>query len=242
MSEQEQSAKPTPAQTVHDLSEDALGFGSTELRTVRDLLLRPRIVLESWMTLGATGGGLYARPLRLYLALNAILMLALFLSGGSGHMITALPPEMLDPLIETSGKSRDAFLADADGWMTLFMVPLLSALYVMAIAPLLRWWDPENLGWRRGLRAGFAFLNAWTLLLLPISWFLYGQGWPALIASIAMWVMGIATFLRMGKGRWYRTTGPGVGKALVALIALFAISLVGGMAITAIGLAAGLWF
>lgn len=97
-------------------------------------------------------------------------------------------------------------------------------------------------GTRRGLRAGFAFLNAWTLLLLPISWLLYGQGWAALIASFAMWVMGIATFLRMGEGRWYRTTGPGVGKALVALIALYAISLVGGMAITAIGLAAGLWF
>lgn len=242
MSEQEQSAKPTRAQAVHDLSEDALGFGSTEVRTLRDLLLRPRLVLESWMTLGATGGGAYARPLRLYLALNAILMLMLFLSGGSGHMITALPPEMLDPLIKTSGKSRDAFVADADSWMTLFMVPLLSALYALAIAPLLRWWDPENLGWRRGFRASFAFLNAWTLLMLPISWFLYGQGWPALLASIAMWAMGIGTFLRMGRGRWYRTTAAGVAKSLTALISLYAISLVGGMAITAIGLAAGLWF
>ena len=47
MSKQEQSAKSTRAQTVHDLSEDALGFGSTEVRTLRDLLLRPRLVLES---------------------------------------------------------------------------------------------------------------------------------------------------------------------------------------------------
>ena len=194
------------------------------------------------MTLDATGGGLYARPLRLYLALNAILMLMQFLSGGSGHMITALPPEMLNPLIETSGKSRDAFVADADGWMTLFMVPLLSALYAVAITPLLRWWDPETLGWRRGFRASFAFLNAWTLLLLPISWFLYGQGWPTVLASFAMWVMGVVTFMRMGKGRWYRTAPLGVAKALAALLCLYASSLVGGMAITAIGLAAGLWF
>lgn len=242
MSEQEQSAKPTRAQTVHDLSEDALGVGSVDLRTARDLLVRPRQVLESWMVLGPTGGGLYTRPLRLYLALNAILMLMLFLSGGSGHMITALPPEMLDPLIETSGKSRDAFVADADSWMTLFMVPLLSALYALATAPLLRWWDAENLGWRRGFRASFAFLNAWTLLMLPISWFLYGQGWPAVLASFAMWVMGVVTFLRMGRGRWYRTVGAGVAKGLTALISLYAISLIGGMAITAIGLAAGLWF
>lgn len=242
MSEQDQSAKPTRAQTVHDLSEDALGFGSTEMRTLRDLLLRPRLVLESWMTLGATGGGAYARPLRLYLALNAILMLMLFLSGGSGHMITALPPEMLDPLIESSGKSRDAFLADADGWMTLFMVPLLSAFYALAIAPLLRWWDPENLGWRRGFRASFAYLNAWTLLILPISWFLYGQGWTVTLASAAMWVAGVATFLRMGRGRWYRTTGSGVAKALMILVCLSLVATVGAMAITAVGLAAGRWF
>jgi hypothetical protein len=242
MSEHEQSAKPTRSQTVHDLSEDALGVGSDELRTARDLLVRPRFVLESWMTLGATGGGAYTRPLRLYLALNAILMLILFLSGGSGHMVAGLPAEFLAPLIETSGKSRDAFVADADSWMTLFMVPLLSALYALATAPLFRWWDAENLGWRRGFRASFAYLNAWTLLMLPISWFLYGQGWTALLASTAMWVMGVVTFVRMGKGRWYRTIGAGVGKGLVVLLSLCAIGFLGSTIITAIGLAAGLWF
>lgn len=242
MSEQEQSAKPTRSQTVDELSEDALGFGSVDLRTARDLLVRPRQVLESWMVLGPTGGGLYTRPLRLYLALNAILMLVLFLSGGSSYMLTGLPPEMLNPLIEASGKSRDAFLADADNWMTLFMVPVLASLYALVSAPLFRWWDAEVLGWRRGFRAGFAYLNAWTLPVLPISWFLYGQGWPALVASLAMWVLGLVTFLRMGRSRWYRGVGPGVAKALVVMVCLYAVSLVGGMAITAVGLAAGLWF
>jgi len=242
MSEQDEAAKPTRAQTVHDLSEDALGFGSVDLRTARDLLVRPRQALETWMVLGPTGGGLYTRPLRLYLALNAILMLMLFLSGGSGHMITALPPEMLNPLIEGSGKSRDAFLADADNWMTLIMVPVLATLYALVAAPFFRWWDAEDLGWRRGFRAGFAYLNAWTLPVLPISWFLYGQGWLALIASITMWVLGVITFLRMGRGRWYRTIGFGVAKSLAVMVCLYAASLVGGMAIAAVGLAAGRWF
>ena len=242
MNEQEQSAKSTRAQTVHDLSEDALGVGATEARTVRDLLLRPRLVLESWMTQGATGGDVYARPLRLYLALNAILMLVLFLSGGAGHMVAGLPAEMLDPLIETSGKSRDAFLSDADGWMSLMMVPFLATLYALVTAPLFRWWDVEDLGWRRGFRASFAYLNAWTLWILPLSWFLYRQGSPAVIASAAMWMLGVVTFIRMGKGRWYRTTGPGIAKALMILICLWLAGIGGGMVITAVGLAAGLWF
>lgn len=242
MSEQEQSAKPTRSQTVDELSEDTLGFGSVDLRTARDLLVRPRQVLETWMVLGPTGGGLYARPLRLYLALNAILMLVLFLSGGSSYMLTGLQPEILNPLIEASGKSRDAFLADADSWMTLIMVPVLATLYALVTAPLFRWWDAEDLGWRRGFRASFAYLNAWTLLILPISWFLYDQGWTALLASLAMWVAGVATFLRMGRGRWYRSTGPGVAKALAILVGLASVGALGGIAITAVGMAAGRWF
>jgi hypothetical protein len=242
MSKQEQSAKPTRSQTVDELSEDTLGFGSADLRTARDLLVRPRQALETWMSLGPTGGGLYTRPLRLYLALNAILMLVLFLSGGSTYMLTGLPAEMLNSLIETSGKSRDAFLADADNWMTLIMVPFLATLYALVTAPLFRWWDAEDLGWRRGFRASFAYLNAWTLLILPISWFLYGQGLLALLASLAMLAAGVVTFLRMGRGRWYRSSGPGVAKALVILVCLSSVGTLGGMAISGIGLAAGLWF
>lgn len=242
MSEQEQSAKTSRSQTVDDLSEDALGFGSTDLRTARDLLLRPRQVLESWMTLGPTGGGRYTRPLRLYLALNAILMLVLFLSGGSGLMLQGIPPEALAPIIEGSGKSYDAFMADADNWMTLIMVPVLSSLYAVAIAPLLRWWDRNDVSWRQSFRAGFAYLNAWTLPVLLISWFIYGEGWVALAASVAMLGLGVVTFLRMGRGRWYRATGAGVAKALVVAAALYLVSLIGGQFIVAVGLTAGRWF
>ena len=44
------------------------------------------------MTLGPTGGGAYARPLRFYVALCGILMLQLFLMGGTELWLNALPP------------------------------------------------------------------------------------------------------------------------------------------------------
>ena len=55
-------------------------------------------------------------------------------------------------------------------------------------------------------------------------------------------MLGVVTFIRMGKGRWYRTTGPGIAKALMILICLWLAGIGGGMVITAVGLAAGLWF
>lgn len=238
MTDQETS-RSARAQTIDDLSEDALGVGSTDLRTIRDVLLRPRQVLDAWMTQGATGNGRYARPLRLYLALNGVLMLVQFLNGGSGNLLRGLPPELLLPTIEASGKTRDAFIADADGWMSLITVPLLATLYVVTATPLLRWWDPDKLGWRRGFRAACAYLNAWTVPLLPIAWFLYGAGPLAALASLAMAVLGLVAFLRMGRGRWYRSPLAGFGKALILATAIAVIGLLGSMLVAAIGLYAG---
>ena len=234
-----ENTRSARAQTIDDLSEDALGVGSTDLRTIRDLLLRPRQVLEAWMTQGATGAGRYARPLRLYLALNGVLMLIQFLNGGSANLLRGLPPEVLLPAIEASGKTRDAFIADADGWMSLITVPLLATFYVVAATPLLRWWDPERLGWRRGFRAACAYLNAWTVPLLPIAWFLYGAGPLAALASLAMAVLGLVAFLRMGRGRWYRSPLVGGVKAVILTAVIAVIGLLGSILVAAIGLYAG---
>ncbi|WP_395943483.1 hypothetical protein [Brevundimonas sp.] len=230
----------TRKQAFKDLSEDALGFGGAEVRTARDLLIRPRLVLQAWMIEGPTGGGIYAKPLRLYLALNAILMLVVFLRGGmDGVLAQAGLAEIVNPLIEQSGKSRDAFMADADGWMSFVTVPILAPLYALAVLPFLRWWDAEDLGWRRGFRAAFAYLNAWTVPMLPAFWFIYGAGPVAAIGSLLLFVLGVAVFLRMGRGRWYRGVLPGLGKGLVLQIAVSVLMMVGSWLVTGIGLLAG---
>ncbi|MFN3932069.1 MAG: hypothetical protein ACK4JY_10005 [Brevundimonas sp.] len=224
---------------LNDLSEDALGFGARELVTMRDLLLRPRHVLEAWMTAGPSGGGHYARPLRLYLGLNAILMLILFLRGGTTLMLAGVPDLYLQPLIEASGKSRDGFLADADGWMTLVLVPLVSVAYACVAAPLLRWWDPETLGWRRGFRAAFAYLCAWTVPILPFAWWSFSTDPVGQALGLALILVGIVTFLRMGAGRWWRAPAAGFGKAVALSIALWFAGTVGLLPVLAIGLLAG---
>lgn len=226
---------------LHALSEDTLGFGVAELKTARDVLIRPRLALEAWMTGGPTGGGQYARPLRLYLVLNAVLMLILFLRGGAGPMLSGLPPEIMADFIAQSGKSRDAFLADADAWMTLVMVPILAAGYALAAALLLRWWDPEDLGSRRGFRAAFGWLCAWTVSMMPLSWWAYGNDPVTPWIALAISVLAIVAFMRMGGGRWYQSPAGGLLKGFVLAVAVQIVGIIGMIPILAIGVLAGIY-
>jgi hypothetical protein len=234
-------AGPARKQAIKDLSEDAFGFGQVDLRTLRDLVLRPREVLEGWMSLGATANGRYARPLKLYLALSAVAMLILFLRGGMAFALEGLPSGALDGLIHSSGKSRDAFMADADGWMSLLLVPLSSLVQAVSIAPLMRWWDTERLGWTKGFRSTFAFLNAAAVLTLPFAWLSQGNGPLAGAAMIGSLAVTVTTFLRMGRGRWYQTALPGLAKGGVLLIVWILASTITSTMIIFIGIAAGLW-
>lgn len=219
-----------------ELAEDVLGLGGREIVTVRDLLLRPAEVLRAWMEAGPEGGGAYARPLRLYLGLNAILMLFLFLQGGADFVLDGFPPELMAPLLERSGKSLDAFVADADGWMTLVMVPLLSAAYALAAVPFLRLWDKDDLGWRRGFRATFGWLCAWTVLMLPLSWWGFGTGPVQAVVSAVIVALGIVAFVRMGHGRWFKTRLMGVIKGVALMIAVQVAAMFGGILVGGIGI------
>jgi len=226
---------------LHALSEDTLGFGVAELKTARDVLIKPSHALEAWMTGGPTGGGQYARPLRLYLVLNAVLMLILFLRGGAETWLSGVPPEFMNDLLERSGKSRDAFLADADAWMTLVMVPILSACYALIAAPLLRWWDPEDLGARRGFRAAFGWLCTWTVPMMPLSWWAYSGGAAASWIALAIFILAIVAFMRMGAGRWYQSPAGGFLKGFALAVAMQVAGVIGTVPILIIGLLAGVY-
>lgn len=219
-----------------ELADDILGFAGREVVTARDLLLRPATVLRSWMEAGPEGGGAYARPLRLYLGLNAILMLVLFLRGGAGFLLDNFPPDMMESLLRQSGKSLDVFVADADGWMTLVMVPLLSVFYVLASAPLLRLWDREDLGWRLGFRAAFGWLCAWTVPMLPLAWWGFGAGPAAAFVSAAISLLGVIAFVRMGHGRWFVSYFVGALRAVVLILVVQVGGMIGGGLVVGVGL------
>lgn len=229
-----------PRGGVSELSEDTTGFGVVELRTARDLLIRPRVVLEAFMQAGPTGGGRYARPLRFYVALCGLMTLILLLKGGA-TIVSNFPPELLQPLADRAGKSLDAFNADADNWFSLTLIPVSCVFYAMAAIPLLRWWDPDDLGWRRGFRASFAFLSAWTVPLLPFTWWSNEQTPAGAAVATLMFALALVTFMRMGHGRWYRSLFAGIGKSVVLTLLLFTMAMLAMLPLMAIAFAGAIY-
>lgn len=220
-----------------ELAEDILGFARRELHTIKDLVLRPAVVLKAMMEQGPDGGGAYSRPLRLYFALSGIGMLILFLRGGADEYIfQSISPEALAEFAQRAGKSTDAFMADADGWMTLIMIPLQSLLLALSTVPLFRLWDQDNLGWKRGIRATFCWLNAWSILMIPSLWWAYDGGLLGAVLGVVVQLLGAVTFFRMGRGRWFKSTAMGVLKAFLLFVAVQIVLIVCAGIVQIVGL------
>lgn len=207
-----------------DFAEEATGFGELEWRTFKDLLVRPREMLEAYLKNGPTAGGRYRRPMGFYIALCGVLTFYLFLVGGFEDIIKAQPPKVLNPWLERSGKSPELFFNDADDWMSLLGTPVLSVFYALACAPFLAWWS--GLDRRRALRASYVLLNAWTAPILMLGPLPYLQPYGA-VAGLLIQVLLAVAFLRMGKGMWFVTWPGGVTKAVILFLALTASSFVG---------------
>jgi hypothetical protein len=223
---------------VADYAAEATGFGAIEFRTAKDLLLRPRSVLDAYLTRGPTAGGLYARPWGFYIALCGVLMFYLFLLGGMKGVIEQQPPAKLADWIARSGKSREAFIDDADGWMSFVAVPILSIFYALGAAPLVKWWS--GLDWRRAIRATFALLCAWTVPMLPFGPLPLMKGYE-LLGLVVTWGALIVAFLRMGQDIWFRTWPGGIFKAVLLLVAIFVAASLGMVPVVGIGVLGGLY-
>ncbi len=200
-----------------ELAEDTLGFARRELHTIKDLVLRPSVVLKAMMEKGSDGGGVYTRPLRLYIGLSGIGTLLMFLNGGD-YFTSHISPERIASLAQMSGKSIDAFSADVESWSTLFLLPLSCTLYALVTVPLLRLWDPDSLGWKRAFRATFCWLSAWSILVLPVLCFGYGRSLLATLLTLLICLLGVVSFFRIGRGRWFESPVMGVLKGILLMI------------------------
>lgn len=226
MNESDRDLPSTSEETsrLADFVEEASGFGETEWRTFRDLLLRPRAVLEAYLKFGPTAGGQYKRPMGFYIALCGVLTFYMFLVGGFKGTIEARSVEVLGPWLERSGKSREIFINDVDGWMSILATPMLSIFYAAFCAPLLIWWS--GLDWRKGLRATFVLLNAWTAPILLLGPLPLLPNFAA-VGSLLMPLLLVVAFLRTGQGLLFLTWMGGVGKAVVLFVALMVGAFVG---------------
>ena len=194
------------------------GFGAAELRTTRDLVLRPGAVLDAYDAHGRNAGGRYAPPLRyLFTIVGAYLLLVTLLGGYERTFATLFPQEMIAPMVERSGKSADAFAADLEQWFSLFTIPVMAACMSLTTAPLFRKWSGATAA--GGRRQCFAFISGWELYGAPFG--IANILWPnltALLWPVTFVIVGLL-FARMGRGRWWRTAaGAWLKGALLAVV------------------------
>ncbi|MGC6400910.1 hypothetical protein ACNI3Q_10060 [Sphingomonas sp. FW199] len=225
-------------QTFVDLCEETTGFGEIEFRTFRDLLIRPRVALEHYLIHGPTGGQRYARPFGFYMGLCGILMFYLFLVGGMKGVIEVQPASMIDPWLVQSGKSREAFIDDAESWMSLVVTPVIAVLNALLAAPLLKWWS--GLDWRRSFRSANVLMCAWTVPILFIGPAPQIEGLQV-YALLVMWAALFVAFFRLGKGLWFTAWWEGALKSLLLVIILMIASWIGMVPSLYIGLIGGAW-
>lgn len=238
MTDQAQPAPISRRQQFVDLCEETTGFGEIEFRTFRDLLVRPRAALEAYLIHGPTGGRIYSRPFGFYMALCGVLMFYIFLAGGLKGLIEAEPPASLDAWIARSGKSRDAFISDAESWLSLVVTPLIAICNALFMTPLLKWWS--GLDWRRSLRSANVLMCVWTVPILFLGPLPQMQGFQ-LISMAVMWAALIVAFLRLGRGLWFVQWWEGALKSLVTIVVLGLASWAGMVPSMFIALMGGLW-
>jgi len=219
MSDESKPAKPA---SLGEMAEDASGFGLSDLRLTRDLVLRPGAVQDAYDAHGSSAGGRYPRPMRYYIALNGVWFLAIALMGGYETMLSASSLDIYAMWGGGSGKERAEFMADFEQWLSLLSLPLMTLFVAGPLFWAISRWSP--LDWRHDLNQTVTFLNAWTLYQIPFSVLLLV--WPREMAPwsiLAMLVAAIAAYVAIGSGRWWRTTGGAVGKAVLLCLLILAL-------------------
>lgn len=218
----------TRREGLSELAQDAVGFGGQELRLTRDLILRPRAVMDAYDAHGSMAGGLYPKPLRYYLTIMGLYLLCIGLLGGFERLRTPEQTEVFADLASKAGKTIDEFSNDFDQWYSLFSIPITALFIGGAAFLLIRRWSPA--GDRQDFRQTFTFLNAYSVLTIPVGL----VGLVSVTASLwtlpLMYAILMVTYARVGKGRWWRTHAGAWGKgALFLLVNLLVLIPAGGL-------------
>ncbi len=218
--------------------EESTDLGWNALRTLRDLIVRPKAVLEAYETMGPSAGGRYAQAVRLFMSLNGVSMVLFFFFGGMAEMLRqAIPPEEIAALAGKAGKSVDLFVADFDQWASLVLVPVVAAALAAVTLPFLKLWSGRS--WPVTISTGFSLLTAWTIPVLLLSPIIYLDS-TSPIGTILISVLFAVTFLRLGGGRWFQGPVGAVGKTALLLVVQFAAMVGANMIIWGIGMAGAL--
>jgi hypothetical protein len=80
-------------------------------------------------------------------------------------------------------------------------------------------------------------LSAWTIPILPFTWWANEQTAAGAAVTFLMFALAVVTFLRMGRGRWFRSWPMGLLKGFALTVLLFVFSVLAFIPLMAIAFA-----
>jgi len=230
-------ADPNKREELSGVVEDALGFNFRSLKTLRDLIVRPRTVFQAYAERDRVR---YTPAIRLFLGLVGLQVLISTLWGGwAGLMqrqIETSDPAVRDFYVQISGDRVVPYLqhyGDAMGVAQPLLVAGFSSLSVFVLG-----WFRPGLSWPSRLNIGMGVLTVGSvvgLLLMPVLIIPESARW----SGLSMLVIGIVyfiTFLRGAPGVLADTTGGAWGKAFVFTLVLMLLVVLAGVVMALVGM------
>ncbi|MGJ3232206.1 MAG: hypothetical protein ACFE0P_10440 [Oceanicaulis sp.] len=218
-----------PRSTRSELLEDTLGFNLRSLRTLADLWIRPRKVMDAVVLRDRVS---YTPMVRLFLALIGVQIAVSVLWGGYGSMIQdAIAAQMseaqLSAYFETMGTTPDAFFSMYGNIASALHAPIVGAFTALSVFVL------GAFGAKRAfavnLNLVFATLTAGSVIGIAfLSVNIFGQTTPTW--SVA--VIGAAYFITWLRGlpEHIASTRSGrIVKSAVLALTMIALVMIGGV-------------
>ena len=174
--------------------------------------------MDAYDAHGPTAGGLYPRPMRYYLTIMGLYVLAIALVGGFERQMSGDAFDSLfTPVAVAAGKSLAEFQSDFEQWYSLLSVPVTAIFFGGASWLLIRKWSAA--GDRHDFHQTFTYLNAFSVLGIPCGF--VSMLAPSLTAAMLplSFVLMAVTYARVGRERWWRTRTGAWGKGALLLTA-----------------------
>ncbi len=230
------SKQPQKREDMDNTLEDAFGVNFRALKTLKDILVRPKTVFASYAAKDRTT---YTPALRLFAGLIALQVFVSFLWGGySGLLITQWESQpatasQMESLFQGSVEEIAGHYGNAAAFLHAIVVGAFTALSAFLIGAF-----NKSLGWVARVNITFAILTAGSIigLLGLIVLAIIGEpailNWMPLVIFLSYWLF----FVRGGTGILATTLPGSLIKGSVFATVTMIYVLIGGVVMAFMGL------
>ncbi len=227
--------EPNKREDLNNAVEDALGFNFRSLKTLFDLIVRPRRVFESY---AARDRVTYTPAIRIFFGLIGVQVLTSVIWGGWEGMLTRQieqgPDDVRAAYEQVSGGNLQAFVshyADAASFGQPILVALFTSLSVFVLG-----WFRRQLSWPSRMNIAMGVMSVGTVVGVLTMPLIASDNFMSAVwlGSAAVAVAYFLTIFRGGRGIIADSFGGLTAKSLIYTVVLMLLVFLAGIVLSII--------